>query len=107
MLRVRPFLFIVFDEAGRTLPERHRPGALCRSRALLCAFVSNRINIVEPQLTRFRGALSGLGERECMAGANAHVAQAAVGYVTENPLLRSALGNAQIQTPAVSIHAGL
>src|SRR5262245_25719424 len=107
MPRMCPFRFIVFDEAGCALPERHRSGAFSRSRPLLCALVGDWINIIEPQLARVCGALSGLSKRERMARADAHIAQAAVGDIAENPLLRSAVGNAQIQTAAVSIHPGL
>src|SRR5262249_41597001 len=95
MLWVRPLRFIVFDVAFRALLESHCFGRLCHSSDTFRAPVSNRVNPIKPELARPSRLFSRLRKIKGVAGADAHVPQATIGDVTENPLLRSALGNAQ------------
>src|SRR5262249_41662157 len=79
-------------------------GRLCHSSGPPRVLVGDRVDPIKPQLARLSRPLSRLGEVKGVAGAEAHVPQAAGGDITENPLFRSALGNAQIQTAASAIH---
>lgn len=106
MLCVSPLRFIVFNVALGALLECHCFGRLRHSGGPLRVLMSDRVDPIKPQLARLSRPLSRLSEVKGMAGAEAHVPQAAVGDITENPLFRSALGNAQIQTAAIGIHAG-
>src|SRR5258708_4677432 len=85
--RARPACFIVLDEALGALLERHGPGVCGPKRGYARALGFDRIDAVETKQASLSRLLAGLGERERMNGAKAHIAVAGARGVAENPLL--------------------
>src|SRR5262252_3979235 len=74
--RTRPACFIVLDEALGALLERHGPGVCGPKRGYARALGFDGIDAVETKQASLSRLLAGLGERERMNGAKAHIAVA-------------------------------